>query len=68
METNHYTSRRQQIDALNTQKIKIAEDLRKLVFAKPSGRTYTKGILQFTTDVINKNLFEHCKDKLRFDC
>jgi hypothetical protein len=66
METNHYTSRRQQIDALNTQKIKIAEDLRKLVFAKPSGRTYTKGILQLPKEVIKKILFEHFKDKLLF--
>jgi hypothetical protein len=66
METNHYTSRRQQIDVLNKEKIKIAEDLRKLVFAKPSGRTYTKGILQLPKEVIKKILFEHFKDKLLF--
>jgi hypothetical protein len=66
METNHYTSRRQQIDALNAQKFKIAEDLRKLVFAKPSKRTYTKGILKLPKEVIKKILFEHFKEKLLF--
>jgi hypothetical protein len=46
MEPPYYTQRRQQIEALNAQKTKIANDLERLVFKRQSQRTHKTGILQ----------------------
>ena len=66
MEPPNYTSRGQQIEALNAQKTKIAKDLEKLVFERPSQRTHKTGILQLPKEVI-KILLEQFKEKLLFN-
>lgn len=66
MEPPYYTSRGQQIEALNTQKTKIAKDLERLVFERPSQRTHKTGILQLPKEVI-KFLLEQFKEKLLFN-
>lgn len=67
MEPPYYTSRGQQIEALNAQKTKIAKDLEKLVFERPSQRTHKTGILQLPKEVIYKILLEQFKEKLLFN-
>ena len=66
MEPPNYTSRGQQIEALNAQKTKIAKDLEKLVFERPSQRTHKTGILQLPKEMINK-ITEQFKEKLLFN-
>lgn len=66
MEPPYYTSRGQQIEALNAQKTKIAKDLERLVFERPSQRTHKTGILQLPKEVI-KFLLEQFKEKLLFN-
>lgn len=66
MEPPYYTSRGQQIEALNAQKTKIAKDLEKLVFERPLQRTHKTGILQLPKEVI-KILLEQFKEKLLFN-
>lgn len=67
MEPPYYTQRRQQIEALNAQKTKIATDLERLVFKRPLQRTHTSGILQLPKEVIYKILLEQFKEKLLFN-
>ena len=67
MEPPYYTSRGQQIEALNAQKTKIAKDLERLVFKRPLQRTHTSGILQLPKEVIYKILLEQFKEKLLFN-
>ena len=66
MEPPNYTSRGQQIEALNAQKTKIAKDLERLVFERPLQRTHKTGILQLPKEMINK-ITEQFKEKLLFN-
>ena len=66
MEPPNYTSRGQQIEALNAQKTKIAEDLKKLVFQRPLQRTHKTGLLQLPKEMIYK-ITEQFKEKLLFN-
>ena len=66
MEPPYYTSRGQQIEALNRQKTKIAKDLERLVFERPLQRTHKTGILQLPKEMINK-ITEQFKEKLLFN-